>query len=600
MRQRCPVQRNRRVRPNLEFLENRLVPSGFEPTATEQQFLEQLNDARANPAAYGNSIGLDLFGVSATQPLAFETRLIEAARLHSQDMNQRNYFAHNTPEGVSPGQRITNAGFAWNSFGESIAFGQLTTAGALKLLIVDEGIPNLGHRKQLLGIDEISKNQRQVGIGIFQDATKPHNTDFTIDSGRTNDLRFYLTGVIFKDTDSDGKYTAGEGLGGVTVSVSGGPSVTTFGSGGYTISLDPGTYTVNVSGGGLPATISRTVSISDANVRLNVTTDTGSGGGGSAPVGQLKLTPSSRILVVGADAGGGPNVTVFDAGTRQSIYSFFPYDKGFTGGVRVAIGDVNGDRIPDLLCAAGPGGGPNITAFSGKDGSQLMSFFAYDQNFTGGVYVAAGDVNGDGFADIICGADGGGGPNITVFNGKDQTRLLSFFAYDQRFTGGVRIAAGDVNGDGRADIICGAGPGGGPNITIFDGTGNRLHSFFAYDSAFSAGIYVSSGDVNGDGKADVIAGAGPGGGPNVSVFDASKSDIASLLSFFPYDPAFTGGVRVASVDRNGDGKADIISVAGPGGGPDVGSFGGITGANIDHFFAFNQAFTGGLYVAGNG
>src|SRR5207248_4659873 len=111
--------------------------------------------------------------------------------------------------------------------------------------------------------------------------------------------------------------------------------------------------------------------------------------------------------------------------------------------------------------------------------------------FTGGVYIAAGDVNGDGFADIVCGAAAGGGPNVTVFSGRDlgRTRLLSFFPYDPHFTGGVRVAAGDVDGDGVADIVTGAGPGGGPNVTVYKFNGGQpqaLQSYFAYDPRFGA------------------------------------------------------------------------------------------------------------------
>src|SRR5207244_983077 len=114
----------------------------------------------------------------------------------------------------------------------------------------------------------------------------------------------------------------------------------------------------------------------------------------------------------------------------------------------------------------------------------------------GGVNVAVGDVNGDGFADIIIGADAGGGPNVSVFSGKNGSRLLSFFAYDPNFTGGVRVAAGDVNGDGKADVVCGAGPGGGPNVTVFSGAdGSLLASFFTLDPNFTAGIYVAAADV---------------------------------------------------------------------------------------------------------
>src|SRR5207302_4179641 len=136
----------RRSRLHLEFLETRELLSGFTPTAVEQLFLEQLNDARVNPAAYGASIGFDLSAVPPSQPLAFDTRLIQAARLHSQDMNDRAYFAHVTPEGIGPGQRRSVAGFVANSWGECIAGGYVGSSEALSALIIDNGIANLGHR----------------------------------------------------------------------------------------------------------------------------------------------------------------------------------------------------------------------------------------------------------------------------------------------------------------------------------------------------------------------------------------------------------------------------------------------------------------------
>src|SRR5262249_7300499 len=150
----------------------------------------------------------------------------------------------------------------------------------------------------------------------------------------------------------------------------------------------------------------------------------------------------------------------------------------------------------------------------------VREFMAYAAGFTNGVYVAAGDTNGDGFADIITGADAGGGPHVRVFSGRDGTALRSFFAHGATVTGGVRVAAGDATGDGKADIIPGAGPGGGPHIREFDGaTGALVRQFFAFDTRFTGGVYVAAGDLNGDGKADIVAGAGPGGGPNVSAFN---------------------------------------------------------------------------------
>src|SRR5262249_33539975 len=119
------------------------------------------------------------------------------------------------------------------------------------------------------------------------------------------------------------------------------------------------------------------------------------------------------------------------------------------------------------------------------------SFMAYCPSFTGGVYVAAGDLNGDGWADIVTGAGAGGGPHVEVFSGQDGTLVLSFLAFAPGFTGGARVGTVDVNGDGRADIIAGAGPGGGPEVRVFSGAGGAvLWEFFAYDPGFLGGVFV--------------------------------------------------------------------------------------------------------------
>jgi hypothetical protein len=312
----------------------------------------------------------------------------------------------------------------------------------------------------------------------------------------------------------------------------------------------------------------------------------------------------SHRLATGADAGGGPEVTVSsDAGPNPSL-AFFAYDPKFQGGVRVALGDVNGDGVPDIVTTPGPGGGPDIRVFDGNTGMQIREFMAYDPGFLGGVFVAAADVNHDGVADIITGADAGGGPEVKVFNGTNGAVLADFFAYDSRFPGGVRVAAGDVNGDGFADVVTGAGPGGGPHVEVFDGQAlsrgqfQLLQSFMAYSPSFTGGVFVAAADTTGTGLADIITGAGAGGGPHVEVFRAA--DLFVLQSFMAYDPGFTGGVRVAAGNVDDADPADIITGAGPGGGPQVLAFDRATLAVRDSFFAYEPSFTGGVFVGGSG
>jgi hypothetical protein len=263
-------------------------------------------------------------------------------------------------------------------------------------------------------------------------------------------------------------------------------------------------------------------------------------------------TDTRQLMPIGVDKGAGATIPVY--GKHGFKYAdVTPFDASFRGGIRVAVGDVNGDGVADVITGAGPGGGPHIRVFDGvqlSDGnpSTIMDFEAFAPEFRGGVYVAAGDVNGDGRADIIVGA-AEESSHVRVFDGNGGALMLSFFAFDSAFRGGVRVAAGDVNGDGLAEIVTGAGPGGGPQVKVFDSTGTTTLSMFAYDAAFHGGVYVAAGDVTGDGFADIITGAGPGGGPHVKVFDGSG---ALSTSFFAYNPTTKTGVKVGVADPFGD------------------------------------------------
>ena len=315
-------------------------------------------------------------------------------------------------------------------------------------------------------------------------------------------------------------------------------------------------------------------------------------------------------FLTGTGAGGGPHVRIWnvEGGRLTEVFGqgFFSYDPAFRGGVHVACRDLTGDGVAELITAPGPGGGPHVRVWSVTGGvlSELTGFFAYHPGFAGGVAVAAGDLNGDGVSELITGAGPGGGPQVRVLSvaGGSVSEVASLFAYDPAFFGGVAVAAGDVTGDGVAEVVTGAGPGGSPHVRVLSvagGSVSEVASFHAYDPAFSGGVAVAAGDLTGDGVAELVTGAVSGGGPHVRVWSLTDAGPIEIGGFFPYDPAFAGGVSIAVGDVTGDGIAELITGPGPGGGPHVRVW-SLTAAGfveVAGFFAYNPAFRGGVHVA---
>jgi hypothetical protein len=308
------------------------------------------------------------------------------------------------------------------------------------------------------------------------------------------------------------------------------------------------------------------------------------------------MAGSAIRYAVGSGPGEPPEVKVYNL-DGSLAFDFMAYSTTFTGGVRVAMADVNGDGVDDIITAAGPGGGPHVRVFDGTNLTELRSFFAYSPSFTGGVFVASGDVDGDGKADIFTGSGGGMAATVNIYSGATGSQIGNSFMPYPGFTGGVSVAAGDVNGDGKADVITGAGPGGGPHVKVFSGANlsNVLYSFFAYSANFAGGVNVASGDIDGDGKADILTAPASNSVAEVKAFSGANGD--TIRDFTAYDATFTGGASVAVVDVDGDGKADIVTGAGPGGGPHVRIFSGaMPGLELRSFFAFDPGFIGGVYV----
>ena len=311
-----------------------------------------------------------------------------------------------------------------------------------------------------------------------------------------------------------------------------------------------------------------------------------------------------RTFAVGSQS----TVQIVDAATTKAYRS---YDLAAES--RVATADVTGDGIADTIVGTGPGSATSATIFDGGTGAVVRTIPAFEPTFTGGIFVAAGDIDGDGIADIALSADEGGGPRVTVYRGNSDAVLADFFAIDDvDFRGGARVAIGNLNGDSRADLVVSAGFGGGPRVAGYDGaslaTGKSVKlfgDFFAYESSLRNGAYVAVGDVDGDGRGDLIFGAGPGGGPRVRALNGadllSSNTQTTLANFFAGDIAARGGIRVATTDADGDRFADIVVGTAPGTPSRVivyrgASASGGTLDEIQNALATDESNLGGVYV----
>ncbi len=302
-------------------------------------------------------------------------------------------------------------------------------------------------------------------------------------------------------------------------------------------------------------------------------------------------------IVVGADAGAPPEVRIFDAVSGALVSQFLPYSGEMLGGVRVATGDFLNTGTQDVVTVPGPGYPSNIMVFDGRNGNLLSSFYAFDPSFTGGVYIAVGDLLGNGQQEIVASAGAGGGPNVEVFT-MSGGLLASFYAYGSTFTGGVRVAVGDVSGNGHDQIITAPGFTGGPQIGVWDisnGPAQMVSSFYAYQPQYTFGVYVAAGNVYGNGVDSIITGSGAGGGPQVAVYNVNGT---LQDSFFAGDTSFSGGIRVAAADVNSFGRDQVITTTGYGTQPVANVYDIPTGSQTAAVATFPAGFNVGTFVAG--
>ena len=305
-----------------------------------------------------------------------------------------------------------------------------------------------------------------------------------------------------------------------------------------------------------------TVSLPGEFERLHGTQDPVANDG--AILDRVVVPPQDGVILMrhaGAQAIHGSaftNGTFFQVYNAQGIRTrngFFASRDDVPGGARVMMSDVDQDGLDDVIFTQDG----QLTVRWGKGGAPLV-MRPFGSGYHGDITFAVGQTNHDPALEIVM--TPATGHTATVVIADTHGRILrSWLAYRPEFTGGASVAFGDVDGDDRREIVTGPGRGGGPHVRVFRTDGQLwAGGFFAFDTLEQGGVRVAIGDVDGDGRAEIIVGSGPGSVPRVRVYDREYRLRSEMVLGSVPSPI---GVEPVVTDLDGDGKAEILIPSSP-------------------------------------
>lgn len=302
-----------------------------------------------------------------------------------------------------------------------------------------------------------------------------------------------------------------------------------------------------------------------------------------------------------------PTAIVFSNGKNKINFNQIPqvrkdkqywqrvYAGNIVGGFTVASGNLLGDERNESIYGTTKGLGPEVKVISAK-GTRIASFFAFPSNLRNGVSVASGDVSGDTYDEIITSQGSGAPPIVKVFSGTGEVINSGFSVLDGTFTGGVNVATGNVDGQGKTEILAAGKKGGNGVVYLYTSEGNAIAQFAPYGTSFQGGINIATADFEGDGVDEILT-SQEYGAPLVKIFSLRDGLVhESAQSFFAFDAKSKGGISISRLDRDGDGKDEILVGAGVGSAPLVKIFSN-KGKLLQQFYAFGINFTGGVNVS---
>lgn len=261
----------------------------------------------------------------------------------------------------------------------------------------------------------------------------------------------------------------------------------------------------------------------------------------------------------------------------KKIFSFTPYPSSYSGEFKVISADVNGDKKAEIITATGQGMKSYIRVYrvitkknNKKKIKHLSSFYAYGKKFNRGVNLEVADFNRDKKYEIVV-APQSGYKKIKIYQYNTKKKKFTLFKevkpYSKSFKGGISLGIGDVNNDGKADLITApqsyAKKKTKVKVYIYNSNTKKfqlLKKFRPYSKKFFGGIEVRVGDVNGDQQKEIITVPNSYFSPLAKIYQYNSitKKINLLAKYYVFKKNYKNGVNLEVADVDDNGKDELV------------------------------------------